>query len=1319
MADNRMDEIARKRALENIEKTNSVENKNLGKAIDSLTASVTAQTKEINKASKKQEELTKNVSKMFGDVFGSFQKKLDSSMNQKKSSDKDSVGQSYHKEEMDLFKKQFDELKSMNTSLKALTKAFKDESDRSEEEDNNSADFDKMDQKQREIIQKETFRMFKEMNTSLGGILKVSRQTETVQAKKENERKLDEKMKKQTSIFDKMLTALTKKDGFKFNRSPQDKKDDKSPTAAPMATIAKKGFNMFKLLAGLGLLGAAFSGIFTGEWGPFSQILVQGGKTLLTMFTKFGALIPGGKLLSSIGGAILTPLKSIGAGLIGFLGKGLGKLGIETGAKGAGGILAKGLTFLKKTPLGVLISIPFAIGKFKKGDMIGGLLELASGGLSAIPGVGTVLSIALSMFTAFRDIKMKDAELKGLDPKKVDPMNGVMDWIKGVFGKVWDGVKNFGANVVEKIKSFFKKDEKTGESPVKVFGDMISEKLKNIGSFLGRLPLIALENLQGLFNKNKDDINSGDKNPIIDKVMVFFEDKVMGIFNIVKELPGKVIDFAKGFFIKDEKTDTSMFDTMIVEPIINFLVGIGDALYQLPATIASATQMFFTKDKDTGTSMFDRVYKIASDWLWGVGETLFKLPFQLVDFITTMFTGKEQTGAEDFAKTFFDGFSSFMRPIQDFFVNIGGQIYAWVGELFNKDPEETYGQQMKQVILDPMIESIKTIWDWIMGIPGQIGESFKDVGGNIAEFFGFGGKDKSIEGKATGGVIGNGFPINRSNGDNVLITAKTGEVVLNSQQQQAIGGDQVFRDIGVPGFANGGKVKREKSRAGDGVKGPTSKDSLKPRDVDFGGRGTDAKEIEGGVKPKGQDKTYKDSGGSFESPTDQLNRVGNLDEVIKFNRKRDGSWPNFKDVNPEFKKVVEQLALHLAEKYGAGSYLQINDAKRGSGDHGAHGAGFAVDTNAVLKGKRGDGYVPDEDLKQFNLHRPLLKWKDNQGGPLNEGWHIEPFPGEKKYGSARNKLAPNQPYRFPLIAGKLRPWGDTPEADVKDKLSEMFDKTETGWDGTKVDDKPIPFKNMIQKGDNSVNFGKINNDMWFNLYGMAYDYMNWQKKQKRKKINGIVINNGKKDWVGDGEKMHEAGFALDMNVENANELATAKVDGKTIMEKWGFWRSGVSKPQPGEAESTYNPDYNEKFIQEPWHVEHKSYKDQRDAIIAKAKSDGTGGDPSNNEIKGFNKGGIIGSSPRYPNGLKENGVSPLQNSSSVTTSSENQTPQIKNAATMNVNVINKIGLDEATISALAAVIGGGSGGTVNQPGKQAGSQSAAPSTNTNTVKIHK
>lgn len=56
----------------------------------------------------------------------------------------------------------------------------------------------------------------------------------------------------------------------------------------------------------------------------------------------------------------------------------------------------------------------------------------------------------------------------------------------------------------------------------------------------------------------------------------------------------------------------------------------------------------------------------------------------------------------------------------------------------------------------------------------------------------------------TGGRIsGQNIP-SRRGGDNIVATVKSGEVILNDQQQQRAGGDAFFKSIGVPGFQDGG-----------------------------------------------------------------------------------------------------------------------------------------------------------------------------------------------------------------------------------------------------------------------------------------------------------------------------------------------------------------------------------------------------------------------------------------------------------------------------------------------------------------------------------
>jgi tape measure domain-containing protein len=69
-----------------------------------------------------------------------------------------------------------------------------------------------------------------------------------------------------------------------------------------------------------------------------------------------------------------------------------------------------------------------------------------------------------------------------------------------------------------------------------------------------------------------------------------------------------------------------------------------------------------------------------------------------------------------------------------------------------------------------------------------------------AQAFADGGKVLSGE------KIRNKPNIRMRNGDNVLATVRTGEVILNERQQARLGGAKTFRRIGVPGFASGGMV---------------------------------------------------------------------------------------------------------------------------------------------------------------------------------------------------------------------------------------------------------------------------------------------------------------------------------------------------------------------------------------------------------------------------------------------------------------------------------------------------------------------------------
>lgn len=116
---------------------------------------------------------------------------------------------------------------------------------------------------------------------------------------------------------------------------------------------------------------------------------------------------------------------------------------------------------------------------------------------------------------------------------------------------------------------------------------------------------------------------------------------------------------------------------------------------------------------------------------------------------------------------------------------------------------------LKTFLITKAVGESLTTWDSILtfGISGAIRGAV--IAGLIEAAFA--GVESVISGFATGGVVSgtkikDGKRIQRSNGDNVLITAKKGEVILNERQQRALGGDSTFAKLGVPGFAMGGLV---------------------------------------------------------------------------------------------------------------------------------------------------------------------------------------------------------------------------------------------------------------------------------------------------------------------------------------------------------------------------------------------------------------------------------------------------------------------------------------------------------------------------------
>jgi len=152
------------------------------------------------------------------------------------------------------------------------------------------------------------------------------------------------------------------------------------------------------------------------------------------MITKIPGVKKLGKSISNLGAKLIKPVSELGAKLIKPIAgiaskavkpiigmfKGISKIFAPLG-KLFGGTLAKegakagskglGKAFLKKIPVvGGLIGLFFGIQRFKKGDIVGGLLEIASGISSVVPVAGTAIGIGIDAFLLFRDFKTPKGE---------------------------------------------------------------------------------------------------------------------------------------------------------------------------------------------------------------------------------------------------------------------------------------------------------------------------------------------------------------------------------------------------------------------------------------------------------------------------------------------------------------------------------------------------------------------------------------------------------------------------------------------------------------------------------------------------------------------------------------------------------------------------------------------------------------------------------------------------------------------------------------------------------------------------------------------
>jgi hypothetical protein len=170
----------------------------------------------------------------------------------------------------------------------------------------------------------------------------------------------------------------------------------------------KKGMGMLGWVGALMGLGGLLGYLLTGKQEMLFSVVKA-----LTKYSPLKLLLGGlDTVIKKSASLVMKPViglfKGIGhvfAPLGKLFGGTLAKEGAKAGAKGVG------KSVLKKIPVvGALIGLFFGIQRFKKGDIVGGMLEIASGISSIIPGVGTAIGIAIDAFLLFRDFKKSPIE---------------------------------------------------------------------------------------------------------------------------------------------------------------------------------------------------------------------------------------------------------------------------------------------------------------------------------------------------------------------------------------------------------------------------------------------------------------------------------------------------------------------------------------------------------------------------------------------------------------------------------------------------------------------------------------------------------------------------------------------------------------------------------------------------------------------------------------------------------------------------------------------------------------------------------------------
>lgn len=364
-------------------------------------------------------------------------------------------------------------------------------------------------------------------------------------------------------------------------KTPTFKKKEEAEKSGGFLGMLK---NLLPILGGIVGIGALIAGLATD--GPFKGILklfAKGGMKMLTNGIK--TLI---KSITRIIALPFTAMKNMFGSVMKALTGTATKTASKASAKMATGFIGKlfsalkpMLKILKKIPIiGSIISIGFAISRFKSGDNIGGVIDVLSalvGLINIIPGgsiVAIPLSLGLDILNAWLDVQAAKPE------NKEGGKAGILKSMAGSIGSwIWKNSDHFP--IIGGIKRW-------GMAYQAFKSGNIQEGIKNIGygilSFIpgGGIIIQGIEALMGFFSSNNEQSKDLKENKS------WFSGLKDWIKSKLKKLPYFLRKPLEWFGILDSEKDENIEDMIGVDSkkninelqnkISNFWKGLGDGV---------------------------------------------------------------------------------------------------------------------------------------------------------------------------------------------------------------------------------------------------------------------------------------------------------------------------------------------------------------------------------------------------------------------------------------------------------------------------------------------------------------------------------------------------------------------------------------------------------------------------------------------------------------------------------------------------------------------------------------------------------------------